>query len=218
MSSIPVENIRLIYTGKQLRSSRSLVDYCVGNGTTLDLSERLLGGCYWCHKCRNNPTAPPHRSQNCKDPSNTWSHAHGGGHAGGGGTGRPNGVMLLMSRRGHHVFMATSSGRITTFGGRWDPHDIDSWDTARREYLEEGGNLLPNRASCREIVVTHRNGSTTSYWVGPAPEGTQWVNRPENRETDGGVWMTRRQLEAAHAARNLRFGDRVLEVIRQIGL
>jgi hypothetical protein len=54
--------------------------------------------------------------------------------------------------------------------------------------------------------------------VGPAPEGTAWVNRPGNTETDGGVWMTRRQLEAAHAAGNLRFGDRVLEVVRQIGL
>jgi hypothetical protein len=126
--------------------------------------------------------------------------------------------MLLVSMGGHHVFMATSRGRITTFGGRWDPRDLDSWDTTIREYLEEGGNLPPIRASCREIVVTHRNGSTTSYWVGPAPAGTQWVVRPGNTETDGGVWMTRRQLEAAHAAGNLRFGDRVLEVVRQIGL
>jgi len=260
VTGIPVEDIRLIYAGKQLKSSRSLADYGVGNEATLDLSERLLGGCYWCHRLGHNKTAPPHRSQNCNDPANAWGHAHGGGgvlqafglqpnpaHAGrppckygsacyrtnpnhlakyshpgdgggGGHAGGPNGVMLLTSRRGHRVFMATSGTQFTTFGGRWDPRDNDSWDTAWREYLEEGGNLLPNRASCQEFVVTHRNGSTTSYWVGPAPAGTQWVVRPGNTETDGGVWMTRRQLEAAHAAGNLRFGKRVLEVVRRIGL
>ena len=84
--------------------------------------------------------------------------------------------------------------------------------------MEEGGNRAPRRGSCVKTVVTHSNGSTTNYWVGPAPEGPEWVVRPGNRETDGGVWMTRRELEAAHAARRLRFGHRVLEVLRRMGL
>jgi hypothetical protein len=126
--------------------------------------------------------------------------------------------MLLYSRGGRHFFMATSRGRITTFGGRWDPQDHGSFDTAAREYLEEGGNLAPRRRSCVKTVVTHSNGKKTNYWVGPAPEGTEWVVRPSNTETDGGIWMTRRELEAAHAAGMLRFGHRVLEVLSRMGL
>jgi hypothetical protein len=29
--------------------------------------------CYWCHDKRHNPGAPSHRSQNCRDPKNSWS-------------------------------------------------------------------------------------------------------------------------------------------------
>jgi hypothetical protein len=63
----------LTYAGKRLDDSRAIADYGIGQGCTLELSSRLLGGCYWCHDQRHNPGAPSHRSRNCLDPNNTWS-------------------------------------------------------------------------------------------------------------------------------------------------
>ncbi|BCS83746.1 hypothetical protein QLL95_gp0377 [Cotonvirus japonicus] len=34
--------------------------------------------CYYCHHLRNNASAPPHRSVNCRDSKNTWSKYNGG--------------------------------------------------------------------------------------------------------------------------------------------
>jgi 8-oxo-dGTP pyrophosphatase MutT (NUDIX family) len=70
----------LAYAGKQLEGGRTLADYGIGQGCTLELSSRLLGGCYYCHDCRFNPRAPAHSSANCKDPKNAFgkaSHAAG---------------------------------------------------------------------------------------------------------------------------------------------
>ena len=67
----------LTYAGKQLDDSRAIADYGIGQGCTLELSSRLLGGCYYCHgdshQPGHNPGAPSHRSQNCRDPTNSWS-------------------------------------------------------------------------------------------------------------------------------------------------
>jgi hypothetical protein len=63
----------LTYAGKQLDDSRAIADYGIGQGCTLELSSRLLGGCHYCHKQGHNPGAPSHRSQNCRDPGNSWS-------------------------------------------------------------------------------------------------------------------------------------------------
>ena len=60
----------LTYAGKQLDDSRAIADYGIGEGCTLELSSRLLGGCYYCHDQGRNPGAPSHRSQNCRDPTN----------------------------------------------------------------------------------------------------------------------------------------------------
>jgi len=74
----------LTYAGKQLDDSRAIADYGIGQGCTLELSSRLLGGCYYCHDQGRNPGAPSHRSQNCRDPGNSWStrnqqQSHGSG-------------------------------------------------------------------------------------------------------------------------------------------
>jgi large subunit ribosomal protein L40e len=74
----------LAYGGKQLDDRRSLGDYGVGQGCTLELSSRLRGGCYWCHKLGHNPSANPHCSENCRDRANSYiklhqPHADGGG-------------------------------------------------------------------------------------------------------------------------------------------
>jgi hypothetical protein len=65
----------LTYAGKQLDDSRAIADYGIGQGCTLELSSRLLGGCYWCHDqgLGHNPGAPSHRSSICRDPTNPWS-------------------------------------------------------------------------------------------------------------------------------------------------
>jgi hypothetical protein len=80
----------LAYAGKQLEGGRTLADYGIGQGCTLELSSRLLGGCYYCHDLGNHPGADPHRSERCRSPRNThskYSHrpqtARGGGGGGG---------------------------------------------------------------------------------------------------------------------------------------
>jgi len=69
----------LTYAGKQLDDSRAIADYGIGQGCTLELSSRLLGGCYYCHKQGHNPRAPPHNRFHCKNPGNTWGAAHAAG-------------------------------------------------------------------------------------------------------------------------------------------
>ena len=64
----------LTYAGKQLEDGRPLADYGIGQGCTLELSSRLLGGCYYCHDCCFNPKAPPHTSATCKDRCNAWGN------------------------------------------------------------------------------------------------------------------------------------------------
>ncbi len=44
--------------------------------------------CHWCHKQGHNPGAPSHRSQNCRDPNNSWSTVNQQQTARGGG-GKP---------------------------------------------------------------------------------------------------------------------------------
>ena len=62
---------RLVYAGKQLHDGRTLADYSIGQGSTLEFVPRLLGGCYFCHSMKQNPGARDHRSQNCPDPRNS---------------------------------------------------------------------------------------------------------------------------------------------------
>jgi hypothetical protein len=58
----------LTYAGKQLDDSRAIADYGIGQGCTLELSSRLLGGCHYCHcsviyrtSCNSSPVqwGPP---------------------------------------------------------------------------------------------------------------------------------------------------------------
>ncbi len=41
--------------------------------------------CIWCHDQGRNPGAPSHRSQNCRDPGNSWSKQNQQAARGGGG-------------------------------------------------------------------------------------------------------------------------------------
>jgi len=63
----------LAYAGKQLEDGRTLADYGIGQGCTLELSSRLLGGCYYCHTLGNHPGADPHRGKRCRSPRNSHS-------------------------------------------------------------------------------------------------------------------------------------------------
>jgi hypothetical protein len=45
--------------------------------------------CYWCHDQGRNPGAPSHRSQNCRDPNNSWSTQNQHKMARGGGGSKP---------------------------------------------------------------------------------------------------------------------------------
>lgn len=68
---LSLEHQYLAYAGKNLRESLTVADYNLGDAITVDLLPRLMGGCYWCHDCAHNASAPPHRSSSCVDPRNS---------------------------------------------------------------------------------------------------------------------------------------------------
>ncbi len=148
----------LTYAGKQLEDDRTLADYSIGQGSTLELSSRLLGGCFYCHDCRHNPKAPAHTSTNCKDPRNAYGRGS-----------QATGVRKDHGQHQHtHSKAATSNSE---YGSHLAPHQgiVATWSSPKSSVPKSASPLRHARAGSSDLSLLHyepasHHAQPTSYF------------------------------------------------------
>ena len=76
-----------------------------------------------------------------------------------------NAVVLLQNIDRKIVVVKENNGLWTLPGGKVDSSDIDGFAAAKREYLEETGNDLPELKLCSTFVYKNDSHKTTNIYI-----------------------------------------------------
>jgi len=155
--------------------------------------------CYFCHTLDNNPGAPPHKSENCRDPRNSYSKKNGGAVV----ARRTNAVAFIM--QGSSLFMVNcappgSFPKWTPPGGIME-HGETAQQAALREACEETGmSFVPATVQGTELYHGH-----TYYVFCRATGAIQFNKTSRNTETFDGRWFSLAELEQLEVLGHLRY-------------
>jgi hypothetical protein len=168
----------LAYAGKQLEDDRTLADCGIGQGCTLQLLPRLLGGCYYCHDLGHHPRAPAHRGERCRSPSNTHSKHSQRPHTARGGGNKPQCKYgsACYRKNPEHLAMFDHTCCIQSHGGskEWTMYHGTSKSNAFR--IKAGGahGLRPSAAAGNMLgagIYCSRDVSKAKVYAGHSEGG-----------------------------------------------